>query len=313
MLLEIHRGDVDDFFKLWPEDKTYFFSKDNKSFVAYAISNKVAVCLGDPVGPTNSIKNLLDEFKVFCHNKNLGIAFIQTSSKYKDQYKAASLKPVLIGADAIIDLDEFTTQTVHNKYFRNIVNRFSKQDFSVKRYTPPHNKALLKDLRQISDSWLKLPRRKEWKFLTGRFSHEYLQQLTIHVLYDSSGHAKAFASELPSYEPGVATIDLMRHRVDAPPNSIDYLFIKLLEDLCQSGYLSFSLGLSPLDGRPAKTNLPSRFAIKLFRAGNHYMGFKGLHQFKSKFKPSWQQRFVWYEGSPLRLVRIGIAVTHLLK
>ena len=313
MLLEIYRGDVDDFFKLWPQDKKYFFSKDSKSFIAYAVNNKVAVCLGDPVGPINSVERILHEFKEFCCRNNWSFAFIQTTSKHAEYYKKIGLKPVLIGADALIDIDTFCNNTVHNKYFRNIVNRFSKNNFVVKRYTPPHNNNLLKDLKDISDSWLKLPRRKEWRFLTGRFSSDYLQQLTIYVLYDSAGNAQAFATELPSYEPGVATIDLMRHRVDSPTNSIDYLFIKLLEDLSKNGYMYFSLGLSPLDGRPAKTNLPSRFAIKLFRAGNHYMGFKGLHQFKSKFKPSWQQRFVWYEGSPLRLIRVGIAVTHLLK
>lgn len=312
-LLDIYRGEVDDFFKLWPPDKKYFFSEDGKAFLAYGIKRKAAVCMGDAIGPERSIMQLLPEFKSYCHDHALTMAFIQTTNKYSSAYKSIGLRNILIGADAVIDLGHFTGSTVHNKYFRNIVNRFEKQSCTVSKYVPPHDNRLISELKQVSDSWAKLPHRKEWSFLTGRFDAEYLQLVTLHVLRDKNGKAQAFANELPSFKPGVATIDLMRHRKDAPTNSIDYLFIRLLQVKNQEGYTSFNLGISPLDGKPFTANLSARLLIYTYRISNRFIGFKGLHQFKSKYEPIWEPRYVWYQGSPLRLLQLGVAVSKLLK
>jgi phosphatidylglycerol lysyltransferase len=51
----------------------------------------------------------------------------------------------------------------------------------------------------------------------------------------------------------------------------------------------------------------------LFKASNRFIGFKGLHQFKAKYEPDWDPRYVWYQGGLLRLPQIGLAVYELLK
>ena len=311
-LLDIHKGDVDDFFKFWPPDKDYFFSSDNKAFIAYAVRKKVAVCMGAPVGPDASVKQLLVEFKHHCKERSWIMAFIQVSDRHKEAYKNINLRSILIGADALVDLNHFTNSTVKNKYFRNIVNRFSKVEFSVSKHKPPHSTKLIHELRTISDSWLSLPHRKEWSFLTGRFDPDYLQHVTLYALRNRHGSAQAFTNELPSYRPGVATIDLMRHRRDAPTNSIDYLFITLMRSRSDEGYASFSLGMSPLDGKQF-TNAPAaKILARFYKISDRFIGFRGLHQFKAKYEPNWEPSYVWYQGGPLRLVQIGWAVFTLL-
>jgi len=44
-----------DYFKLWP-DKSYFFSADLASMIAYGTAWSVAVSLGDPIGPAPSCR-----------------------------------------------------------------------------------------------------------------------------------------------------------------------------------------------------------------------------------------------------------------
>ena len=312
-LLDSYGGEADDFFKIWPADKSYFFSSDKKAFLAYAVKLKVAVCLGDPVGYRPSIKLLLEEFKSFCSRQRLVISFIQVTDKYKAEYRVIGLKGRPIGADAVIDLKHFQASTIHDKYFRNLENRYNKQSFSFSSHSPPHNKTLITELQAVSDSWISLPHRKEWSFLTGRFDSDYLQYVTLYVLRGKDGKAQAFANGLPSYKPGVTTIDLMRHQADAPTNSIDLLFINLFKAMHIEGYSYFNLGISPLDARPFMDSFTDRSVIALYKIGNSFIGFKGLHQFKAKYRPQWEPRYIFYQPGSGRLARIGLAVLKLLQ
>jgi phosphatidylglycerol lysyltransferase len=311
-LLTSYGGESDDFFKLWPSDKQYFFSADNQAFIAYKISHKVAVCMGGPVGRDQSMAPLMRSFSRFCQDHGWLILFIQTNKQHQAAYAGVGLKRLLIGADAVINLEKFTKETVNNKYFRNITNRFSKRGFRVERYMPPHQQNLMRQLRDISNSWLEIPHRKEWAFLTGRFSSDYLQQVPLFVLYDANDRAQAFVNQLPSFKPGVATIDLMRRRINAPANSMDYLFIEVQEQLLKEGYSSFNLGMSPLDSHPLPKDYMARLLIQFYKVSNRFIGFKGLHQFKAKFQPDWEPRYVWYQGNWLDFPRLGLAVYHLM-
>ncbi|HEY5267869.1 MAG TPA: phosphatidylglycerol lysyltransferase domain-containing protein [Candidatus Saccharimonadales bacterium] len=312
-LLNKYGGEADDFFKLWPADKTYYFSSDKQAFIAYGIRLKVAVCMGNPVGPEESVGMLLSEFKDFCAKNGLVAIFIQATDKYQKSFKSNGMRSILIGADANIDINTFTTKTLNNKYFRNLVNRSKKNQFKVDSYLPPHSKGLIDELREVSDSWIKLPHRKEWSFLTGSFDVDYLQQVPLHVLRDKNGIAEAFTNELPSFKPRVATIDLMRRRFDSPPNSIDLLFIGVMQEKLRQGYKSFNLGMSPLDGKPFAKNRSAKILIHLYKISNRFIGFSGLHHFKAKYEPNWQPQYVWYQGSPFRLVQMGLAISKLMK
>ncbi len=311
-LLEIYRGEVDDFFKIWPPDKEFFFSQDGKSFLAYGLYKNTAICMGDPVGNKNSITSLLSEFNEYCKNNKIKPAFIQNTNKYFEEFKGTNYNEVAIGADGVIGLDNFVSKTVHNKYFRNIVNRFKKNHFKVTTHIAPHDSKTIKEVSDISKSWLKIPGKKEWSFLTGKYSEEYLQQVTIHIIRDNLGTAQAFTNEIKSFKPGVCTIDLMRHKSDSPANTMDYLFIELIKTKQSEGYYELNIGMSPLDGQPFAKNFSSKLLQNAYRLTNGFIGFGGLHQFKSKYEPKWEPRYVWYQGKPYRLIIIANAIAKLM-
>ena len=132
------------------------------------------------------------------------------------------------------------------------------------------------------------------------------------MLRDKTGRVQAFANDLPSFKPGVATLDLMRHNHDSPPNSIDFLFIKIILLKNNEGYEGFNLGMSPLDGRQFVDNLSEKTILYFYKISNNFIGFSGLHQFKAKFQPDWEPRYVWYKGSKMSLIKIGFTVYKLL-
>ncbi|MGH7240186.1 MAG: bifunctional lysylphosphatidylglycerol flippase/synthetase MprF [Candidatus Saccharimonadales bacterium] len=311
-LLERYGGEVDDFFKFWPTDKTFFFSSDGHACLAYRAYRKVAVCTFDPIGPAVSVRQLLKEFSAFCTARHWQFVFVQTTDKYDSALARVGMKRLLIGSDAVIPIQEFNTKTIHNKYFRNIVNRFNKHGFTVRRHIPPHSPELLAALKEVSDDWLKLPHHEEWQFLTGRFDEEYLQACPLFVLRDQASAIQAFFTELPSFKSGVASIDLIRHRRDALSNSVDFLLIELMRQLELDGLTDFNLGLSPLAGQPFARSRVEHFIIWFYKTFQSFMRFKGLQQFKSKYHPNWEPRYLYSSGNVWQLPRIGWSIMRLM-
>ena len=104
----------------------------------------------------------------------------------------------------------------------------------------------------------------------------------------------AFANVLTTEAKKTATIDLMRHVDDAPSGLMDYLFTELMLHLKTNGFEEFSLGMAPLAG--LETRRGSRWTMKLgalvYRHGGHFYNFDGLRNFKDKFDPEWEPRFL---------------------
>jgi phosphatidylglycerol lysyltransferase len=309
-LLIRYGGGIDDYFKLWPRDKSFFFSSDGEAFIAYAVSRGVAVCFADPAGRQESIQKVILEFRSFCLSNGWLIAFIAASDEYKELYDRSGFDNILIGADAVINLEKFITETSRNKYFRNIINRFSKSGITSTRYFPPHNADLIEELRYVSNDWLKIPGHKQWQFITGYFSSRYFERTPLFVVRDEQGKAVAFANELPSFKQGEATVDLMRHKRNAPKNVMDYMFITLMQQLYEEGVQKFNLGISPL-ARQTFSGNSERLLDFIYLASQRFISTKGLHQYKAKFDPEWEPRYVYYIGSASSLPVIGLAVSKL--
>jgi phosphatidylglycerol lysyltransferase len=309
-LLKEYGGEIDDYFKLWPRDKSYFFSSDGLAFIAYAVARGVAVCFANPEGKPESMSKLLYEFREFCIGNGWHIAFIAASDRHERLFEHAGFSSILIGADAVIDTEKFINETARNKYFRNIINRFDKSSMKAERYLPPHNPELIDELRYVSNDWLKIPGHRQWQFITGYFSSRYFERTPLFVVRDEAGRAVAFANELPSFKAREATVDLMRHKRSAPKNVMDFLFIKLIMQLREEGFERFNLGLSPL-AHQTFTGSSERLLRYIYLATQRFISTKGLHQYKAKFDPAWEPRYVYYTGSTSSLPLIGLAVSKL--
>jgi phosphatidylglycerol lysyltransferase len=184
------------------------------------------------------------------------------------------------------------------------------EGYRVARERPPHPSALLDEIEQVSGEWLSLPGRRERAFALGRFDRSYLQRTRLVVARDSNGRLVAFLNEVPGVRPGVATVDLMRHRREAPNGIMDYLFCELMLRLLEEGYRWFSLGLAPLAGvgdRPG-ASLQERAVHQVYEHLTAVFSFKGLRSYKAKFEPVWEERFLVYQDGPPGLIRTALAL-----
>ena len=114
---------------------------------------------------------------------------------------------------------------------------------------------------------------------------------------------------VPSYDPHLATVDLMRRSQDQVNGLMDYLFAKVFVDLKERGFHRFSLGMAPLSGQANQSTLSTdekavNWVMKrlpfLFRADS-------LRRFKAKYADEWTPRYAVYQRR-LDLPRLGWAL-----
>jgi phosphatidylglycerol lysyltransferase len=224
-ILEGHGTSSLDFFKLWP-DKSYFFSENRETFIAYKQAAGVAIALGDPVGPEQELEATTQAFVRYCSENGWSVAFHEVLPSLLPMYRRLGLRVLKIGEEAIVDLEHFRSHTAERKSFRRIRRKFESEGYRLIRYAPPHPWALLNEVEEISQEWLSLPGRRERSFTLGSFERSYLGETLLFVVRDPHGHPLAFVNEIPSYREGEVSIDLMRYRLEIPNGTMEYLLME---------------------------------------------------------------------------------------
>jgi phosphatidylglycerol lysyltransferase len=297
-----------DFFKLWP-DKSYYFNDEGNCFIAYRVGSNCAVALSDPVGPDEEVEETVRSFLEYCNANDWGVAFHQVLPDSLPVYKRAGLKHLKIGDEAIVHLASFDLKGSERRSLRKTVRRFESNGFTTREHQPPVPDEILLRAKSVSDDWLHLPGRRERQFSLGVFDETYLRNTPLFLVADASGKTIAFVNIIKSYRPGEATIDLMRHRADAPNGTMDYLFAKLFLDCKSKGFQQFSLGMAPFDGF-RKSEHPTReeLAINYFmRRLSFIFSYSGLHHFKAKFADAWEPRYLIYQKA-FALPQVALAL-----
>jgi len=301
------------YFALWP-DKSFFLNPSGEGFVSYRVAAGVAVCLSDPVAPEAAVPGLLRQFLDYCTDNGWIVAMLYTLPDWLPVYTEAGLHSLKIGADAIVNLERFCAETNQSKQFRRNKRRLVEDGFTVGRHEPPHTADLVRELEAVSSEWLSLPGRRERPFALGSYSTDYAARTTFFVVRDRAGRIVAFVNETPTYRPGMATIDMMRHRTDVPHGIMDFLFDSLFCSLREQGLRQFDLGLAPMAGvgeEPGSTT-QERVIRQLFDLLERFYPMAGLRTYKAKFEPDWEDRFLVYQGGPAGLVRTAIALSRIL-
>jgi phosphatidylglycerol lysyltransferase len=280
------------------DDKSYFFSPGGSS-IAFVVKGRVALALGDPIGSEGDFADALAGFKNFCECNDWQPAFYQTPPETLDRYKAAGFSALRIGQEAVVDLAGFTTEGSAGKEFRNTQNRLIKLGLRVEAHRPPLERALVEELRTVSDEWLSMMRGTELRFATGWFDGDYIRQSTVLCVHRPEGDVSAFANLVPEYRRNETAVDLMRHLPGVENGTMDFLFVGLFAFAKAEGLTAFSLGLSALAGVGEHSAAPrtERALRYIYENVNRFYNFKGLHAYKEKFHPRWEPRFLIYPGA----------------
>ena len=276
-------------------DKLYYFSPGG-SVIGYVVEGRIALTLGDPIGPSEDSANCLTSFAAFCDRNDWEPAYYQVLPDYLKAYQDCGYHSLCIGSEAIVNLSTFNIAGGDKKNIRTGVNKMRKLGYQAEVLQPPHPANLLDELHQISDEWLTSVKGTEKRFSLGWFDEDYLNSTPIIVIRSPAGYIDAFANILPEYQASESTIDLMRHRPHGEKGEMDFLFVSLFEWAKVQGFATFNLGLSGLAGIGENPSDPSieRALHYVYEHVNQFYNFKGLHEFKAKFDPTWSPRYLVY-------------------
>lgn len=304
-LLGDYPGKSEDFFKLWPQDKQYEFDDSGRSGLAYKVSRGMALVAGDPFGDISAADKLLAKFEDRCFGNDWSPVFVHTEPDYSEFYNRHGYTLQQIGEEAVLDLDHFDVDVRSGKYFRQINNRFKREGFRAEALAPPHSKAVVGRLKEISDDWLGHPGHAERGFMMGYFSEAYLQKCTIVVARDAAGTIQAFLNQIPSFDPEEANFDMLRSSAGSPGNINDFLLMAFIDHLRSRGLKRLNLGLCPLSGLDdmEERSLISRALHFVYSNGDRFYSFSGLKRFKAKYEPDWSDRYVAYKGGVRNFAR----------
>ena len=290
-------------------DKAYYFSPSGQTVIAYVAKGRAAIALGDPIGNPDDRHAAIVAFRTFCDQNDWFPVFYEVSPEQLTLYYKLGFRIVQIGEEAIVNLKTFSLKGKSQQNLRTAINRLQKSGHRFEVLNPPVSEVMLPQLKVVSDAWLQAKNGAEKRFSMGWFDHDYLRDCLIGVVYDANNNIIAFANLLSGYHRAEVTVDLMRYRPDVEKGTMEFLFASLLLHFQALNYHTFNFSLSPLAGvgeSPDARRIEKGLGY-FFENLNQFYNFKGLHQFKEKFQPSWEPRYLIYPTlSDLPDVAIGL-------
>ncbi|ASU32636.1 phosphatidylglycerol lysyltransferase domain-containing protein [Mucilaginibacter xinganensis] len=285
-----------DYFKTY-EDKLLYFGRRREGLISYRMAGSFAVVLEQPVCANRQDEMaLLEEFEEFCIESGLRSAYYRVEEESLPLFHSLGKKSLIIGQEAIIDLEKFTLEGKNKKSMRNGLNSLQKNGFKTNIYHAPIKDGLLQKLEYVSNDWLKCTNREEIVFTQGMFDWGKLKNQTIITVENEDEQVFGFLNIIPDFSPNEATYDLIRKSSEAPGGVNDALIIALINYCKLKNYKYLNLGLAPLSGIDQAKDLPEKtlkFAYEKLQQFRHY---RGLRDFKEKFSPAWQNKYLIYEN-----------------
>jgi len=295
-------------------DKNYFFNDDGGCIVPYTLVRDVALAASDPIGPNEDIGPTIDAFRALCDENDWTPAFYQVHETNLPLYRDADLDVLKIGEEALLDLRTFHTRGQARKDLRTATNRAGREGWQFLFFDRPvADEALVAQLQAISETWIADKFGGEMGFTMGGTPITGGHETLMSAVTDAQGQLLAFVTWAPMYAARGWVVDFMRRASDAPNGAMEYAITETLNRLQARGDQVVSLGLAPLANAEADASeaiLSLEKGIELiYNRFNTAYGWKSLHDFKKKFDPRWESRYLIYPGLAV-LPRVAYALVN---
>lgn len=289
-------------------DKALLFDPTGSGFVMYGVEGRAWVALGNPIGPPAVARELAWKFRELAERHSGQTVFYGVDTTMLDVYLDMGLTFFKLGENAIVPLTNFSLEGLGRKSLRYTYRHLTKEGCRFEVLPASAVPELLPELRRVSDDWLEKKRTREKSFSLGCFREDYLLNFPCAVV-KLEDRIVAFANLWTEAGRQILSFDLMRFDSRAPRGIMEFLIISLMLWGKAEGYRTIDLGMAPLSGLESRSFAPlwNRIGSIIFRRGEQFYNFEGLREFKKKFNPEWQPRYLVCMGGfftlPYTLVR----------
>lgn len=272
-------------------DKNVYFDKTNTVMIMYRPVQNSVIVLGDPIGKKENFVEAINDFIIYCNEYHMNVCFYEINGENLELYCDQGFRFVKVGQDATLNLNEFSLVGKKNRTWRHVINNFDKGNYEFKVEEATDN--LLSQMKVVSDKWL--GNKNEMGFSLGFFDEDYLKRTKIACIYKDN-ELLAFANLQPFYDNKTLSIDLMRYDRSNEDGLMDFIFIKLILWGQYNNFEKFYLGMAPLSkvGDKIYSKKKEKILNIVYNTQNKIYNFKGLRNYKDKFKPDWSNKYIAY-------------------
>ena len=278
----------------------------------YRVHGRSWIALGDPIGPGEERRELVVDFRRLSDSYKGSTVFYQVGKEDLSLYLDLGLTLLKIGEEAHISLERFSLANPEYKEFDHARRKVDDKGFKFDVWPPSQSPERLRELKGVSDAWLSEKHTREKGFSLGFFDERYLSNFPIGIV-THGGRVSAFIVIWPGAGKREFSADLVRFVPHEAPNAMmDYLFSHLLLWGKEQGYQWFNMGMAPLSGLENNEFAPlwQRLGAFVYTHGEHFYNFQGLRQYKEKFYPVWEPKYLASPGG-LALPRIFADIASL--
>jgi lysylphosphatidylglycerol synthetase-like protein (DUF2156 family)/membrane protein DedA with SNARE-associated domain len=293
-------------------DKRHY-TIDDRAFIGFRVKNRVAVAVGDPVGLRASIDVCIESFVRLCRTNDWIPVFYETSDRHLEAYRRAGMRWFKIGEEAVLTLPSWSLEGGKIAKVRQFINKVRREapDLNVREYArhAAPDTAIDDQLEDISSEWLARKKGGEMGFNLGVFQLEELADKRTFVAQRAGGRVEAFVTWLPYRAGRAVVLDAMRFREDAQPGIMDMLIAESAMLFKREGLQAASLAMAPMANADDEAPVsPYDKGVRLiFEHFSSVYGYRTLFQYKKKFNPTWEPRYLVFP-SPHQLLRIAYAL-----
>jgi len=285
-----------DFFKTY-YDKFIFAPSDINAYVSYRVSRNFAVVLENPVAENREeMKKCIVDFAKYSYENGLKDIYYRVPRENLPVFNELSRKSLFLGQEGVVDLNTFSLEGGEKKSIRNALNKIKEQGYTTQINRPPLRDGLIQKLSAVSDEWLKLTDREEIVFSQGVFSEKEIKEQTVITVENSEEKIIAFLNIIPDYVPNEGTYDLLRKTADAPNGIMDYILVEMFKYFKDNGIRFVNLGFAPMSGLEDPQNFPEKSMKFAYEKIRSFSQFKGQRDYKDKFNPKWNDKFLIYSN-----------------
>ncbi|MGD0942901.1 MAG: phosphatidylglycerol lysyltransferase domain-containing protein [Acidimicrobiales bacterium] len=268
---------------------------------AYRVVRGVALLTGDPIGPPAAVGPAMERFVAEAHRRGWYVALLGASERYLDVYRAAGLKALYHGDEAVVNVPAFSLEGGAMRTVRQAVHRVERWGYrSEVVFVGDVSPELRSELLAVELDWLKGRRRTGFVMqLDDLFSLGGHDALFV-VGRSPEGRVGGFLHAAVCGASASLSLSSVPRRDDTPNGLAAWLITETIRWADAHSFESLSLNFAPFAGllrddaglsalqrleREALLVLKRRLELQL----------DNLSMFNRKFSPTYQRRYVVYE------------------
>jgi lysyl-tRNA synthetase, class II len=291
-------------------DKSYFFSPDERAFLAYKVVAFVAVVSGDPIGDPDAIESLVPAFKQFAHERDWRVAVLGAGERCLPLYGRNGLRALYHGDEGVIDVGSFSLEGRPVRKVRQSVHRLERAGYSAdKVFAGDVDGGLAAELAEVAGEWRGPQPQRGFTMEFDSLFDVGGQDALFVIGRDASGAVAGFFHLAVSRAGRALSLSSMPRLQTTPNGFNEWLVAETVGWAREHGFEWVSLNFSPFAAVLApnvQLSASQRVQRRVLHQLKGTFQFDNLLAFNRKFFPRWQKRYVVFERLA-DLPRVGIA------